>query len=116
MPDMMPCQACGKRYPAGFVEDLSPTTSLWTFPTRCRDCDPAAWPEPRCPRCGQADVIAAAHAAIYAETGSPIARGLSRGAVCAPCRTRDRAPQGETVPLFNPAPAGIPGQLLLEGN
>lgn len=31
--------------------------------------------------------------------------------LCRPCRDRDRAPQGETVPLFVPAPNVMPGQL-----
>jgi hypothetical protein len=33
--------------------------------------------------------------------------------VCDPCRRLDRAPQGEAVRLFTPAPAQLPGQLNL---
>jgi hypothetical protein len=35
------------------------------------------------------------------------------GEVCVACRTTDRAPQGETVRLFEPAPIQVPGQLAL---
>jgi hypothetical protein len=49
---------------------------------------------PPCPRCGQ--------------TSSAMC-----GEVCVACRTTDRAPQGETVRLFEPAPIQVPGQLAL---
>jgi hypothetical protein len=33
--------------------------------------------------------------------------------ICPPCRDLTRAPQGEAVRLFTPAPARLPGQLNL---
>jgi hypothetical protein len=43
-----------------------------------------------CPRCGQ-----------LSDAAGP----------CATCRAVDREPQGETVRLFEPAPAQMPGQV-----
>jgi hypothetical protein len=42
---------------------------------------------------------------------------ITRGDVpmCGVCADRARAPQGETVRLFEPAPAQLPGQLNLSG-
>lgn len=45
-----------------------------------------------CPRCGQMSDTAG---------------------ICQSCRGRDREPQGETVKLFEPAPAQISGQMSL---
>jgi len=49
-----------------------------------------------CPRCGQS---------------SDDGRADSTPRVCAPCRALEAQPQGESVRLFEPAPAQLPGQL-----
>lgn len=53
-----------------------------------------------CDRCGQLTAYDAAEA-------------FSGPALCPKCTKLDRAPQGEAVRLFEPAPAQITGQMFL---
>lgn len=57
-------------------------------------------------------------ASWYARTGpklecSSCGQVGTHGGRCPRCVALERAPQGETVRLFEPAPAPMPGQLLL---
>jgi hypothetical protein len=54
-----------------------------------------------CPRCGQT-VASDRDPLLFVVNHVPM--------VCDSCRERDREPQGETVRLFTPAPAQMPGQ------
>jgi hypothetical protein len=91
------CAACGQY--EGFPDANPPRCA--TCAARHRADEPCAtpmsavrgcWPAKPCPRCGQMSTAAG---------------------VCAPCRDLARAPQGEAVRLFTPAPAQLPGQLNL---
>jgi hypothetical protein len=57
-----------------------------------------------CRRCGAL--------AAFVEPGRPDFWNAPHG-LCDACQRADRAPQGEAVRLFNPAPAQLPGQLNL---
>lgn len=55
-----------------------------------------------CARCGQS-----------ALEGRTVAYAPGEGFVCNVCLAADRAPQGEAVRLFTPAPAQLPGQTMM---
>lgn len=70
-----------------------------------------------CHRCGAQSVAYYSEGALRgadAENARRVAAGREPFArVCDSCRALDRAPQGEAVRLFIPAPAQTPGQLQL---
>jgi hypothetical protein len=73
-------------------------------------CERHAEPFDSCSRCGQYAGFPDANAGPRLPYACGCGQLSDTPGACRACREADRAPQGEAVRLFEPAPATMPGQ------